>query len=141
MNQIAQLLERQLNLLSHLSEVIKNESHALTEQDTDALLLLAQKKADCLSQLQSNDVQLSIPEHADAIKQSKELMAQANQAKIMLEECQNNNQKNSTLIEHNLASINRLSQALQASRNSFSLTYDDKGQTSTIPTLGNNLEA
>lgn len=141
MDQIAQLLERQLNLLTHLSEVINNESTALAEQDTDALLTLAQKKAKCLNQLQVNDAQLSLPENANLIKQSDELTAQANHAKNLMEECKQTNQRNSTLIEHNLASINRLSQALQASRNAFSLTYDDKGQTSTISTLGNNLEA
>ena len=141
MDQIAQLLERQLNLLTHLSEVIKNESSALAEQDTDALLALAQKKSECLTQLQVNDAQLSLPEHAEAIKQSEPLLTLANQAKAKMQECQHANQRNSTLIEHNLASINRLSHALQASRNAFSLTYDDKGQTSTISTLGNNIEA
>ena len=141
MDQIAQLLERQLNLLSHLSDVIKNESTALSEQDTDALLVLAQKKSECLTQLQTHDAQLSLPETAKAIKQSEPLMTLANQAKAKMKECQHANQRNSTLIEHNLASINRLSHALQASRNASSLTYDDKGQTSTISTLGNNIEA
>ncbi|MBM7073063.1 flagellar protein FlgN [Shewanella sp. 202IG2-18] len=141
MEQQAQLLEHQLNLLNHLSEIIKNESAALSEQDTDALLTLAEKKSECLTLLQSNDAQLSLPENAQLIKQSEELFSQAQKAKALLVDCKKNNQKNATLIEHNLASINRLSHALQASRNAFSMTYDDKGQTSTISTLGNNVEA
>ncbi len=141
MDQIAQLLERQLSLLSHLSEVINNESTALSEQDTDALLILAQKKSECLTQLQINDSQLSTPENAEVIKQTESLLSLADQAKAKMRECQQANQENSALIEHNLASINRLSHALQASRNAFSLTYDDKGKTSTISTLGNNIEA
>ncbi|RYV02513.1 flagellar protein FlgN [Shewanella sp. OPT22] len=141
MEQLAQLLEHQLNLLNHLSEIIKNESAALSEQDTDALLTLAEKKSECLTLLQSNDSQLSLPENAQLIKQSEELLDHAQKAKALLVDCKKNNQKNSTLIEHNLASINRLSHALQASRNAFSMTYDDKGQTSTISTLGNNVEA
>ncbi|HAY96065.1 MAG TPA: flagellar protein FlgN, partial [Shewanella sp.] len=51
------------------------------------------------------------------------------------------NEQNASLIEMNLASLNRFAQALQASRNASSLTYNDKGKTSTISSLGNDLKA
>ena len=55
--------------------------------------------------------------------------------------CQQLNNENASLIELNIASLNRFAQALQVSRNASSLTYDDKGKTSTISSLGNDLKA
>ena len=70
-----------------------------------------------------------------------ELVEKVSAAKAILADCKNINQQNASLIELNLATLNRFSQALQASRNSSSLTYNDKGKTSTISTLGNDFKA
>ncbi|MBE8167827.1 MAG: flagellar protein FlgN [Shewanella sp.] len=141
MVEVAKILEHQLSLLSHLKSVIGEENKALTSQDAEKLLNLAKEKSDCLIKLQQNDSQLASPEHIEFFSTSKEYSDKAIQAKAMLKECKDLNQQNASLIEHSIASLNRLSQALQASRNAFSLTYDDKGKTSTISTLGNKLEA
>jgi len=61
--------------------------------------------------------------------------------KEALAECKDLNAQNASLIEMNLASLNRFAQALQASRNATTLTYNDKGKTSTISSLGNDLKA
>lgn len=63
------------------------------------------------------------------------------EVKLALVECKELNEQNASLIDMNLASLNRFAQALQASRNATSLTYNDKGKTSTISSLGNDLKA
>ncbi|MGB0893967.1 MAG: flagellar export chaperone FlgN [Parashewanella sp.] len=138
---IDQTLEHQLSLLAHLTNVINDEKVALTAQNAEQLLSLAQSKSECLTLLKQNDELLSAPENAAQISASAELTKKAQDAKQRLIVCQELNQENAHLIEHNIASLNRLSHALQTSRNSYSMTYDDKGRTSTISTLGQNLEA
>lgn len=141
MNKIAEIIDQQLNLLTELQQVITTEKQALIAQDADNLLRIAQQKASLLDQLKTND--LLIAEHPDKpqLTQAPQLITQMSEAKKKLASCQQLNAENSSLIELSIASVNRFSQALQKSRNASSLTYDNKGKTSTISTLGSNIKA
>ncbi|GIU35024.1 flagellar protein FlgN [Shewanella colwelliana] len=141
MNSIADIVVNQHNLLINLKEVIEAEKAALIEQDADRLLGLASNKAKLLNEIKLNDESLSAhPDNAE-LKTNADIVKQVENATNLLEECKTLNALNGKLIEHSMASLNRFSQALQASRNASSLTYDQKGKTSTISTLGNNLKA
>ncbi|MGE6648261.1 flagella synthesis protein FlgN [Shewanella colwelliana] len=141
MNSIADIIVNQHNLLINLKEVIEAEKAALIEQDADRLLGLASNKAKLLNEIKLNDESLSAnPDNAE-LKTNADIVKQVENATNLLEECKTLNALNGKLIEHSMASLNRFSQALQASRNASSLTYDQKGKTSTISTLGNNLKA
>ncbi|MGL4475663.1 MAG: flagella synthesis protein FlgN [Shewanella sp.] len=134
------LLDTQQACLKQLELVITQETAALTAKQADALLTLAAEKNSLLDNLFQTDQALaSHPQHI-LLTSDTELAAQVAQCRQLLVICQDLNQRNASLIELNIASLNRLAQALQASRNANSLTYDGKGKTSTIATLGNNLE-
>ncbi|QDF67713.1 flagellar protein FlgN [Shewanella sp. SNU WT4] len=134
------LLDTQQTCLKQLELVITQETAALTAKQADALLTLAAEKNSLLDSLFHTDQALAVhPEH-HLLTIDTNLAAQVAQCRQLLVICQDLNQRNASLIELNIASLNRLAQALQASRNANSLTYDGKGKTSTISTLGNNLE-
>ncbi|MGI2259515.1 flagella synthesis protein FlgN [Shewanella sp. GXUN23E] len=135
---ITTLLDSQRQALAKLHEIISDEKQALSEQQAESLLALAQQKHSLLQQLQQFDAQLS--KHPDRARLTMDLADAVADIKDALARCQSANEANAKLIEMNLASINRLTCALQASRNASSLTYDGKGKTSTISTLGNNLK-
>lgn len=141
MSQITNIIDLQHKLLEELKVTITQEKSALIEQSADLLLSLATAKAKLLDDLKANDVNLSTHPEKSLLLSDSALSAKVNSAKKLLAECQQLNIENTSLIELNIASINRLSQALQVSRNASSLTYNGKGKTSTISTLGNNLKA
>ncbi|WP_144210004.1 flagella synthesis protein FlgN [Shewanella donghaensis] len=141
MNELLQLLSFQHDTLSSLKSLVSEEKKALTERDADTLLSLARDKVTCLNTLKNNDEQLASHPDKALLNTNAELKVKVDEAKVILEQCKSINNENASLIELNIASLNRFSQALQMSRNSSSLTYNDKGRTSTISSLGQNLKA
>ena len=141
MKDLIELLDAQLAILTSLKLLISEEKTALSKQDADKLLALAKDKMQYLNNIQANDKKLANHPQHDQLKADPELSQKVNQAKLILAECKDINNQNASLIELNLASLNRFAQALQISRNASSLTYNDKGKTSTISTLGNDFKA
>lgn len=141
MTDIAKLLDAQHALLAALKQIIAEEKAALMSQNADLLLSLAAQKSQSLAELKANDD--AIARHPDKLLLTQEAALADNMKAVQeaLAQCQALNEQNASLIEMNLASLNRLAQALQTSRNATSLTYNDKGRTSTISTLGNNIKA
>lgn len=141
MTNLSQLISSQHQVLVELNAVISQEKQALHAQQADVLLSLANTKANLLANLQNNDEMIAAQPDLALLKTDPELSQQVNNSKALLAQCQQLNAENESLIELSLASLNRFSQALQVSRNASSLTYDGKGKTSSISTLGNNLKA
>ncbi|WP_299807233.1 flagellar export chaperone FlgN [uncultured Shewanella sp.] len=141
MTNLSQLISSQHQVLNELIELISQEKQALHAQQADVLLSLASTKANLLASLKHNDEMIAVQPDLALLKTDPELSQQVTNTKQLLADCQQLNAENESLIELSLASLNRFSQALQVSRNSSSLTYDGKGQTSSISTLGNNLKA
>ncbi|WP_345854173.1 flagellar protein FlgN [Shewanella algae] len=137
---ITSLIAQQTTQLERLLNLIEQEKNALLDRNADNLLQLAKDKGDLLNEVKAVDEALS--SHPEQAKLSQPpLTEQVSEARELLAACQLRNQENAGLIELSMASINRLAQALQVSRNASSLTYDGKGKTSTIATLGNDLKA
>ncbi|NRD73317.1 flagellar protein FlgN [Shewanella sp. VB17] len=141
MSQLASIIEKQHQLLQELKVTISAEKDALIEQDAEKLLSLASCKAQSLDALKANDSLLSTQADLSQLSTDPSLAKQVQIAKVQLAECQQLNIENTSLIELSIASVNRFAQALQVSRNASSLTYNGKGETSTIPSLGNDLKA
>lgn len=141
MSKINDIVELQFELLNKLKVIITDEKAALINQDADLLLSLASAKAGLLDELKSKDEALSLHDERALLISDVHLSARVASVKTLLAECKQLNSENSSLIELNIASMNRFSQALQVSRNSSSLTYNDKGKTSTISSLGNDIQA
>ena len=141
MSKINDIVELQFELLNKLKVIITDEKAALSNQDADLLLSLASAKARLLDELKSKDEALSLHDERALLISDVHLSARVASVKTLLAECKQLNSENSSLIELNIASMNRFSQALQVSRNASSLTYNDKGKTSTISSLGNDIQA
>ncbi|GCF91095.1 flagellar protein FlgN [Shewanella sp. NKUCC05_KAH] len=141
MTEIAKLVDLQHAHLAVLKQIILKEKGALVDQNADLLLSLANEKSQCLKELKTNDDILAKHSDKSLLTQQVELVHKMAEIKDALTECKELNEQNASLIEMNLASLNRFAQALQASRNASSLTYNDKGKTSTISSLGNDLKA
>ncbi|MCU7977957.1 flagellar protein FlgN [Shewanella sp. SW36] len=141
MTEIAKLVDLQHAHLAVLKQIILKEKGALVDQNADLLLSLANEKSQCLKELKTNDDILANHSDKSRLTQQVELVHKMAEIKDALTECKELNEQNASLIEINLASLNRFAQALQASRNASSLTYNDKGKTSTISSLGNDLKA
>lgn len=140
-DQLILQLDEQYQNVCTLKNIIKDENHALIHSHSDLLLTLSEKKINILNEINrlnnimnNNDINTLARTHT-------ELTKKINQIKILMQECHDLNNANATLIEFNLARLNRFAQALQQCRNAHSLTYDEKGNTSTISTLGNNIKA
>lgn len=140
MNELMQLLTGQQSLLDELLSLISAEKEALMTQDAAALMALAEKKSSALIALRRNDAALEQHPERAKLNEDEALREAVSHAKATLEQCKLHNAANAQLIEHSQASINRLAQALQVSRNASSLTYTDKGKTSTIASLGSSIE-
>jgi flagellar biosynthesis protein FlgN len=141
MTDLVELLNQQDTNLATLKEIILQEKDALVQQNADLLLSLASQKSQCLIMLKQNDQLLANHPDKPLLSSVAELQTRIGAAKQELSECQRLNQENASLIELQIASLNRFAQALQLSRNASSLTYNEKGKTSTISTLGNDLKA
>jgi flagellar biosynthesis protein FlgN len=141
MTELLKLLAYQLGILAKLKTLIAEETQALHQRDADLLMKLAKDKLQCLNELQMNDTKLANHPENTLLSTEASLIEKVAQTKALLKECQDNNKQNASLIELNIASLNRFSQALQVSRNATSLTYNDKGKTSTISSLGDGYKA
>ncbi|GGI67725.1 flagella synthesis protein FlgN [Shewanella gelidii] len=141
MTNIENLVDNQTNLLLNLKEIIEQEKQALVAQDADTLLSLASQKAALLQQLQINDQAIANQPDIAQAKSNPVIQEKIRIAEQQLADCQTLNAQNADLIDLNMASINRFSQALQASRSSSTMTYDEKGKTTSSATLGNNIKA
>ena len=139
--ELHQLLDSQNQTLTQLKSLIVEEKVALSKQDADKLLALSKDKTQCLFNMKATDEKLASHPQQNLLTTDTELAQQVSRAKAILAECKDINSQNASLIELNIASLNRFAQALQASRNASSLTYNDKGKTSTISTLGNDFSA
>ncbi|KVW99934.1 flagellar protein FlgN [Shewanella frigidimarina] len=135
------LLDSQNQTLVQLKSLIVEEKASLSKQDADKLLALSKDKTQCLFNMKTTDEKLANHPHHNLLTTNVDLAQQVAQARAILAECKDINSQNASLIELNIASLNRFAQALQASRNASSLTYNDKGKTSTISTLGNDFSA
>ncbi|MBR9726742.1 flagella synthesis protein FlgN [Shewanella intestini] len=141
MNDIAQILSQQHANLAALKKIISAEKDALVSQDADELIKLAEQKQNYLSQVETNDKTLASHPNKALLSSEPTLVEKVIQAKNLLNECKQLNSQNAKLIELSMASLNRFTQALHASRSASSLTYTDKGKTSSIATLGNSFKA
>lgn len=141
MTEIAKLLDQQHAHLAVLKQIILREKGALVDQNADLLFSLAEQKSSCLHELKANDDLLANHSDKSLLTSQVELSHKMAAVKEALAECKDLNAQNASLIEMNLASLNRFAQALQASRNATTLTYNDKGRTSTLSSLGNDLKA
>ncbi|GLP94999.1 flagellar export chaperone FlgN [Paraferrimonas sedimenticola] len=141
MADLSQLLVQQKQTLAQLASIATEQKTALEAQNAERLLELNANQQQALVELAQTDEQIKVHPQQATLTQDTGLAEQVAEIKQQLASVQQQSQANKTLIDLNLASLQRFQQALMASRNANSLTYDDKGQTNTQSTLGNSVTA
>ncbi|WP_299004129.1 flagellar export chaperone FlgN [uncultured Shewanella sp.] len=140
MEALDSLLELQHDRLLQLQAILAKEKQAVLHKEADILLRLCGEKATLLDQIKTHDQNMAHHPKKNLLQSQPDLIHKLQLSKQLLAQCQQLNTENAHLVAFNQASLNRLSQALQVSRNASSLTYNDKGKTSTLSSLGNNIK-
>ncbi|WP_298768814.1 flagellar export chaperone FlgN [uncultured Shewanella sp.] len=134
------LLDLQQDRLLQLQAILVQEKIAILDKEASILLRLCNEKATLLAQIETDDHNIAHHPKKHLLPEQPNFSHKLKHAKALLALCQQLNTENAHLVAFNQASLNRLSQALQVSRNASSLTYNDKGKTSTLSSLGNNIK-
>ncbi|WP_028110210.1 flagellar export chaperone FlgN [Ferrimonas futtsuensis] len=135
------LIDAQQERLTHLLQLLQQETEALLERDADKIESLLKQKLTLLDQIGGGDKALEAHPHAAQIKSDNEAMAGVARCRDLLAECQLKNQHNSQLADQSLASLGRLQQLLNTTRNPNALTYNQEGTTTTGGRLGKVIKA
>lgn len=139
MEELDSLLDLQHDMLLQLQAILTQEKQAVLHKEAEILLRLCSDKASVLAKIKTHDQTMAHHPKKNVLLSQSDLNHKLQQSKQLLAQCQQLNTENAHLVAFNQASLNRLSQALQVSRNASSLTYNDKGKTSTLSSLGNNI--
>ncbi|WP_446539688.1 flagellar export chaperone FlgN [Shewanella surugensis] len=139
MESLASLVTSQHQMLLQLQAILTQEKQAISDRNADLLLSLCAEKSAILTSIKTQDELIAHDPHKHLLITGSGLVAQLNQTQALLQQCKQLNAENASIVAFNQASLNRFSQALQASRNASSLTYNDKGKTSSLSSLGNNI--
>ncbi|WP_299495055.1 flagella synthesis protein FlgN [uncultured Shewanella sp.] len=133
-------LHLQQDMLVQLQTLLTQEKEAVIHKKADLLLSLCNEKAALLAKIKHHDKMMARHPNIALLLNEPSLEKQLQHTQALLTQCQQLNSENASIVAFNQASLNRFSQALQVSRNAASLTYNEKGKTSTASSLGNNIK-
>lgn len=135
------LIGAQQERLTALLHLLEQETEALLERDADKIESLLKQKLELLDQIAGGDKALESHPQVAGLKADAEAMAGVSRCRDILAQCQVKNQHNSQLADQSLASLGRLQQLLNATRNPNALTYNQEGTTTTGGRLGKVIKA
>tara|TARA_Y100000034_G_C6821685_1_gene370122 strand:+ start:329 stop:757 length:429 start_codon:yes stop_codon:yes gene_type:complete len=125
-----QLLNKQLEQLSELETLLKEEREVLTKQDPKALLALTEQKEQLLISIENFDKTIGNNQQFLADKQQGLVDAQLEEVKALLMRCQELNEVNGQIINHSQVAVERVKTRLLERHSKNSMTYDAKGKKS-----------
>ena len=123
-----QLLNKQLEQLQSLRQLLEDEKVLLTERDPEALNALTQQKQTLLLAIEGLDANISQNTQFLADKQQGLLAEPLQLIQSTLAECQALNQVNGQIIAHSQLAVERMKTTLLERHNRSSMTYDNKGK-------------
>lgn len=123
-----QLLNKQLEQLQSLRQLLEDEKVLLTERDPEALNALTQQKQTLLLAIEGLDANISQNTQFLADKQQGLLAEPLQLIQSTLAECQALNQVNGQIIAHSQLAVERMKTTLLERHNRSSMTYDSKGK-------------
>ncbi|REL26018.1 flagellar protein FlgN [Thalassotalea euphylliae] len=123
-----QLLNKQLEQLQSLLQLLADEKVLLTQRDPEALNALTQQKQTLLLAIESLDANIGQNPQFLADKQQGLLAEPLQQIESTLAECQALNQVNGQIIAHSQLAVERMKTTLLERHNRSSMTYDNKGK-------------
>ncbi|GGA65550.1 hypothetical protein GCM10011369_03740 [Neiella marina] len=126
------LLEKQLERLKLLQQLLTEEQRVLVERQLDSLASIPPQKTALLKELQIGDQALAKHQLDTA-----ELKQQATKAKSLLKLCKELNESNGRMIALAMTSIGRLQNVLAKASKQSGVTYNAQGGTSNLGRSGN----
>lgn len=137
---LAGLLDQQIAALEALIKLQQSEKELLVKRNAPALDELTREKEQTLDQIQQLDDTLAAHPQHHLVSVHPELREKRKQIIQLLEQCQSNNDVNGQLVRVTLGRIQQLKQTLQAAQTGTTLTYTNKGKTSSGPS-GSSIKA
>ncbi|RUO29876.1 hypothetical protein CWE12_07850 [Aliidiomarina sedimenti] len=137
---LADLLEQQIAQLTQLVELQASEKQLLVQRAAPALETLTDQKEALLDQIQTLDEQIAEHPQKEIISTHPQLRDKRKQIIQLMESCQTNNEVNGQIVRMTLGRIQNLKQSIQAAYTGTTVTYTNKGKTSTGPS-GSSIKA
>lgn len=137
---LADLLDQQATQLEALIALQATEKELLIKRDAPALDLLTARKEQLLDTIQTTDQALASHPQREIISTHPTLRDKRQQVVNLMETCQSNNDVNGQLVRMTLGRIQQLKQTLQAAHTGTTVTYTNKGKTSSGPS-GSSIKA
>lgn len=138
--QLAGLLDQQITQLEALIKLQANEKEHLIKRDAPALDALTREKETLLEQIQKLDETIAEHPQREIISTHPALREQRKKIIDLMNHCQSNNDMNGQLVRMTLGRIQQLKQTLQAAQTGTTITYTNKGKTSSGPS-GSSIKA
>lgn len=137
---LATLLDQQIARLTQLVELQASEKKLLIQRDAPALESLTSEKEQLLDQIQTKDEEIAEHPQREIISTHPQLRDKRKQIIKLMETCQTNNDVNGQIVRLTLGRIQSLKQSIQAAYTGTTVTYTNKGKTSTGPS-GSSIKA
>ena len=138
--QLAGLLDQQIMQLEALIALQASEKEHLVKRDAPALDALTQEKESHLEQIQKLDQTIAEHPQREIISTHPALREQRRTIIELMDKCQSSNDVNGQLVRMTLGRIQQLKQTLQAAHTGTTVTYTNKGKTSSGPS-GSSIKA
>lgn len=137
---LAGILDQQIAELETLIELQQREKELLIKRDAPALDELTRDKERVLDTIQQLDETLASHSQHHLISSHPALREKRKHIIELMERCQSNNDVNGQLVRVTLGRIQQLKQTLQAAHTGTTVTYTNKGKTSSGPS-GSSIKA
>ncbi|REL30308.1 flagella synthesis protein FlgN [Thalassotalea euphylliae] len=123
-----QLLNKQLEQLTALEQLLNDEKELLTQRDPEALNTLTEQKKVLLEAIEGLDANISKNPQFLADKAQNLLDDSLEEIQATLLRCQELNVINGQVITHSQLAVERMKTTLLERHNRSSMTYDNKGK-------------
>jgi flagella synthesis protein FlgN len=132
-----QLVTHQLSQLAQLEALLNTEKEILQQQDPDALIKITADKNALLLAIQDVDNAIGQSFEFKQEKLAGNFSNELAEIKASLERSKKQNQVNGLIIHQSQIAVDRMKTSLLVNHNKSSMTYDNKGKTSSgLSSLG-----
>ena len=125
-----QLITQQLSQLQTLTTLLTKEKEILQQHNPDELIVITQQKNELLLSIKELDDYIGVNSQFAQDKASGSFQQELVDIKLLLEQCQQQNQVNGNIIQQSQLAVDRMKTTLLESHNKSAITYDGKGKKS-----------
>lgn len=125
-----ELLAKQHQQLTKLSQVIADEKQILQQHDPKALLTISQEKNNLLLAIQQLDQEIGLNQSFAQDRAAGKLTDELAEITELLTQCKKQNLVNGQVIQQSQLAVERMKTSLLENHNKNAITYDSKGKKS-----------